>query len=285
MTTLEPSSSLSTSTTPVDVPSDANAECVGPLAENAGKVSACAGCPNQQACSSGAFSSPEAKAKAQEETQRLQESLHNVSHVILVLSGKGGVGKSTVAAQLAHTLASQGYAVGLLDVDLCGPSAPRMILGDQHRMAQVTQSASGGWIPVYSPAHPNLACMSISFLLQDHDSAVVWRGEVVLGTRQCNRFYFVTILDYSYLDVFTYAGPRKNGLIQQFLTQVDWTGETEGLDYLIVDTPPGTSDEHISTVQYLQKAGPSVVSGAILVTTPEEVSMADGKCQVGVCTS
>jgi Mrp family chromosome partitioning ATPase len=71
-------------------------------------------------------------------------------------------------------------------------------------------------------------------------------------------------------------GPRKNGLIQQFLTQVDWTGETEGLDYLIIDTPPGTSDEHISTVQYLQKAGPSTVSGAILVTTPEEVSMADG---------
>jgi Mrp family chromosome partitioning ATPase len=74
-----------------------------------------------------------------------------------------------------------------------------------------------------------------------------------------------------------FVGPRKNGLIQQFLTQVDWTGETDGLDYLIVDTPPGTSDEHISTVQYLQKAGPSTITGAILVTTPEEVSMADGE--------
>jgi Mrp family chromosome partitioning ATPase len=157
-------------------PSDANAECVGPSASDAGKASACEGCPNQKACSSGAFNSPEAVAKAQEEAQKLKASLHNVSHTILVLSGKGGVGKSTVASQLAHTLATQGYAVGLLDVDLCGPSAPRMVLGENHKNAQITQSASGGWIPVYNPDHPNLACMSISFLLQDHDSAVVWRG-------------------------------------------------------------------------------------------------------------
>lgn len=161
----------------VDAPNNANAECVGPSSEEAGKSSACEGCPNQQACSSGAFNSPEAQAKAHEETQRLQTSFHNVSHTILVLSGKGGVGKSTVASQLALTLAVQGYAVGLLDVDLCGPSAPRMVLGDNHRNAQITQSASGAWIPVYNPDHPNLACMSISFLLQDHDSAVVWRGK------------------------------------------------------------------------------------------------------------
>jgi Mrp family chromosome partitioning ATPase len=175
-------------TTSVDAPSNANAECVGPTATDAGKASACAGCPNQQACSSGAFSSPEAKVRAQEETQRLQESLQNVSHTILVLSGKGGVGKSTVAAQLAHTLATQGYAVGLLDVDLCGPSAPRMVLGDRHKTAQITQSANGTWIPVYNPDHPNLACMSISFLLQDHDSAVVWRG------RFKKKIFFVCML-------------------------------------------------------------------------------------------
>lgn len=70
-------------------------------------------------------------------------------------------------------------------------------------------------------------------------------------------------------------------MIQQFLTEVDWTGDTDGLDYLIVDTPPGTSDEHISTVQYLQKAG--AVSGAVLVTTPEEVSMADVRKELNFC--
>ena len=108
-----------------DPPPNANSECVGPASESAGSNSACQGCPNQAACSSGAFNSPEAKAKAQQEALALKESLSNVSHVILVLSGKGGVGKSTIAAQLCHTLASQGFAVGLLDVDLCGPSAPR----------------------------------------------------------------------------------------------------------------------------------------------------------------
>jgi len=110
-----------------------------------------------------------------------------------------------------------------------------------------------GWIPVYNPDKPNLCCVSISFLLPDEnrDQAVVWRG------------------------------PRKNGLIQQFLTQVDWTGETDGLDYLLVDTPPGTSDEHISTVQYLEKAG--AISGAVLVTTPEEVCMADVRKELNFC--
>ena len=240
----------STEATPADAPSDANAGCVGPTAETAGKSDACAGCPNQQACSSGAFNSPEAKAKAQQQTQALQTALSNVSHVILVLSGKGGVGKSTVSAQLCHTLASQGYAVGLLDVDLCGPSAPRMVMGNSYVNAEVHRSGSGAWTPVYTDS--GIAVMSISFLLQDPNAAVVWRG------------------------------PRKNGMIQQFLTEVDWTGDTDGLDYLIVDTPPGTSDEHISTVQYLQKAKQSGC-GAVLVTTPEEVSMADVRKELNFC--
>lgn len=270
-------------------PANANSECVGPASENAGKSSACEGCPNQNACSSGAFNSPEAIAKAQQESQQLKSSLGNVSHVVLVLSGKGGVGKrprflllvpltvwmcvyvisflllnspalfrgtfffekgkSTIAAQLSHTLASQGFAVGLLDVDLCGPSAPRMVLGDAYATAEVHRSGAGSWTPVY--ASPNLAVMSISFLLENNEAAVVWRG------------------------------PRKNALIQQFLTEVDWEGDTNGLDYLIVDTPPGTSDEHISTVQYLQKAG--AVSGAVVVTTPEEVSLADVRKELNFC--
>jgi Mrp family chromosome partitioning ATPase len=125
-----------------------------------------------------------------------------------------------------------------------------MVLGDQCGQREIHKSGSGAWTPIY--AKSNLAVMSISFMLQDPNQAVVWRG------------------------------PRKNALIQQFLTEVDWTGDTDGLDYLIVDTPPGTSDEHISTVQYLQRA--SAVSGAIVVTTPEEVSLADVRKELNFCT-
>ena len=182
----------------------------------------------------------------------LQNALTNVSHVILVLSGKGGVGKSTVSTQLAQSLSSRGYSVGLLDVDICGPSIPRMcgVVG------QTVHQSQQGWEPVY--ANPNLAVMSISFLLEEGDAAVVWRG------------------------------PRKNGLIKQFLTETDWG--VGGLDYLIIDTPPGTSDEHISIVQYLNDARPmmtngngSGASGAIVVTTPEEVSMADVRKELNFC--
>lgn len=230
-------------------PANANEGCVGPTSEDAGKDSACSGCPNQSACASGAYNSPEAMEKEAAEAKRLQESLSNVSHIVLVLSGKGGVGKSTISAQFCHTLAAKGYAVGLLDVDLCGPSAPRMVLGDDYTNQTIHKSGSGAWTPVYSKN--NIAVMSISFLLPDHNQAVVWRG------------------------------PRKNALIQQFLTETDWAGETNGLDYLIIDTPPGTSDEHISTVQYLQKA--KNVSGAVVVTTPEQVSLADVRKELSFC--
>jgi Mrp family chromosome partitioning ATPase len=232
-------------------PDDANEGCVGPESDTAGQASACEGCPNQSSCSSGEFNSAEAQAQKAAQASALRDgSLRNVSHVLLVLSGKGGVGKSTVASQLAHTLAAQGYAVGLLDVDLCGPSAPRMVLGEAATAATISKSGSGAWTPVYARSS-NLAVVSISFLLQDPNQAVVWRG------------------------------PRKNALIQQFLTEVDWTGDTDGLDYLIVDTPPGTSDEHISTVQYLQQAGS--VAGALVVTTPEEVSLADVRKELNFC--
>ena len=143
--------------------------------------------------------------------------------------------------------------MGLLDVDICGPSIPRMagVIG------QTVHQSAQGWQPVY--ANPNLAVMSISFLLEEGDAAVVWRG------------------------------PRKNGLIKQFLTETDWGDD--GLDYLIVDTPPGTSDEHISIVQYLNEARPMMInggnksgaSGAIVVTTPEEMSMADVRKELNFC--
>ncbi|KAF4092543.1 hypothetical protein AMELA_G00022180 [Ameiurus melas] len=218
-----------------DIPNDAPQHCPGTSSEQAGKSSACEGCPNQAICSSGA---PKAPDPAVEE---IKLKMSTVKHKIVVLSGKGGVGKSTFSAHLAHALASdESTEVALLDVDICGPSIPR-IMGLEGE--QVHQSGSG-WSPVY--VEDNLAVMSIGFLLSSPDDAVIWRG------------------------------PKKNGMIKQFLRDVDW-GE---LDYLIVDTPPGTSDEHLSVVQYLSGAG---IDGAVLITTPQEVSLQDVRKEIRFC--
>jgi Mrp family chromosome partitioning ATPase len=216
-------------------PQPVNSTCVGPESEMAGKASSCEGCPNQASCSSG-----ETKAAIDNSNVLIQNRMASVKHKILVLSGKGGVGKSTFAAQLAFSLALQGKQVGLLDIDICGPSVPRMLGLVGH---EVHQSASG-WSPVY--VQDNLAVMSVGFMLPSKDDAVIWRG------------------------------PRKNGLIKQFLTDVVWNE----LDYLIVDTPPGTSDEHISIVQYLKACN---VDGAVIVTTPQEVSMSDVRKEINFC--
>jgi Mrp family chromosome partitioning ATPase len=217
-----------------DRPANANEECVGPASEQAGKASACEGCPNQSACASGEG------RKEDPALAEVAERLANVRHKILVLSGKGGVGKSTFSSQLAWTLAHQGYQVGILDIDICGPSVPRM-MGVEH---EEVRKSNFGWSPVY--ATENLAVMSVAFLLGDRNAAIIWRG------------------------------PRKNGLIKQFLTDVDW-GE---LDFLIVDAPPGTSDEHISIAQYLTKAQ---VDGAVVVTTPQEVALLDVRKEITFC--
>ncbi|XP_078140833.1 cytosolic Fe-S cluster assembly factor nubp1 [Centroberyx gerrardi] len=218
-----------------DVPDNAAEHCPGTKSEQAGKVSACQGCPNQKLCASGATKAPDPAIA------EIAVKLATVKHKILVLSGKGGVGKSTFSAHLAHALASDiTKEVALLDVDICGPSIPR-IMGMEGE--QVHQSGSG-WSPVY--VEDNLAVMSIGFLLSSPDDAVIWRG------------------------------PKKNGMIKQFLRDVDW-GE---LDYLIVDTPPGTSDEHLSIVQYLSSAR---IDGAVIITTPQEVSLQDVRKEIRFC--
>jgi len=170
--------------------------------------------------------------------------LSGVKHVVVVLSGKGGVGKSTVAAQVALCLAAMGKKTGLLDVDLCGPSAVR-VLGLEGK--EVMQS-SQGWVPVYADASQNLAVLSLAFLLKSSEDAVVWRG------------------------------PKKNSMIKQFLQDVLW-GE---LDYLIIDTPPGTSDEQISTIEYLKSSGANL-EGGLIVTTPQAVSVADVRKEISFC--
>jgi Mrp family chromosome partitioning ATPase len=232
-----------------EVPDNANAGCVGPSSTSAGKASSCAGCPNQAACASGAAAAPDPSLA------QVAESLREVKHIILVLSGKGGVGKSTVSAQLAFALAAQDKQVGLLDVDICGPSIPRM-LGLQGQ--EVHQSASG-WSPVY--VDDNLGVMSIGFMLPKQVCYISFHF-----TQDVDLFFSHEKRDYLLLkpkdDAVIWRGPRKNGLIKQFLTDVEWGP----LDYLIIDTPPGTSDEHISIVQYLKQAP---LTGAVVVTTPQ----------------
>ncbi|MDD3311391.1 Mrp/NBP35 family ATP-binding protein [Pseudodesulfovibrio sp.] len=189
-------------------------------------MSDCSGCSSAGpdggcASATGCDQNPDAK---------LKKTLGRIKHKIVVMSGKGGVGKSTVAANLAVALSLAGKKVGLLDVDVHGPSIPRLLAlkGQQPHMG----------VDVMEPVSwsKNLSVMSLGFLLQDDRQAVIWRG------------------------------PVKIGLIKQFVEDVMW-GD---LDYLIVDCPPGTGDEPLSTLQTL---GPTAM--AVIVTTPQGVAIDD----------
>jgi Mrp family chromosome partitioning ATPase/predicted Fe-Mo cluster-binding NifX family protein len=153
------------------------------------------------------------------EDDAVKRSMSRIRYKLLVLSGKGGVGKSTVAANLAMSLASSGKKVGLLDVDIHGPSIPKMMGLESAQPA----AGDGAIRPVM--AGPNLSVMSMGFLLQNATDAVVWRG------------------------------PIKAGLIRQFLSEVAW-GD---LDVLVVDCPPGTGDEPLSVAQMLGAGTAAVV--------------------------
>ncbi|KAL7061113.1 hypothetical protein AAHC03_09089 [Spirometra sp. Aus1] len=176
----------------------------------------------------------------------MENGIGAVKSVFVVISGKGGVGKSTVACQLAIGLSQKNLRVGLLDVDLCGPSIPR-ILGLEH--AQVDQCPTG-WLPIVADtATKNLLVMSIGFLLPDKNSAVVWRG------------------------------PKKTSMIDQFLGSVCWGS----LDALIIDTPPGTSDEHLAVVEKVREFAQDRLKGCIVVTTPQRVALCDVRRQLSFC--
>ena len=159
--------------------------------------------------------------------------LSKVKNIIAVVSGKGGVGKSTVAANLALALSKEGAKVGLMDADIYGPSVPIMfgLRGQRPFMTNVD-----GRDMIVPMEKYGIKIMSIG-LLVDEKSAVVWRG------------------------------PMASSAIKQFVTDVLW----EELDYLIIDMPPGTGDIHLTLVQTVP------VTGAIIVTTPQEVAVADAK--------
>jgi len=182
---------------------------------------------------------PDESSEDFRDRQALLRRMCKVKHKVLVLSGKGGVGKSTVAVNMAVSLANAGKKVGLLDVDIHGPSVPKL-LGLENR-----RPAFDGETEIIPLNFDNkLKVMSIAFFLPSADEAVIWRG------------------------------PLKMSLIRQFLRDVEW-GE---LDYLIIDSPPGTGDEPLSVVQLIEDA-----TGAVIVTTPQEVALADVRKSIGFC--
>lgn len=163
--------------------------------------------------------SAESLLSAKPEEPKIVTNLRGIKKKIMVMSGKGGVGKSTVAANLAAFLAQRGYNVGLLDGDIHGPTIPKMFgIGDFK-----PEVDEAGLIPV--SVSPNLKVMSIGFFLDDKDTPVIWRG------------------------------PAKMGAIKQFLEQVSW-GK---LDFLIIDLPPGTGDEPLSIAQLIPDCDGAVV--------------------------
>lgn len=169
--------------------------------------------------------------------RRLQARLCRINHKIVVLSGKGGVGKSTVAVNLAMALSLSGLRVGLLDVDIHGPSVPTML-----GLENATLKGNPG--ELFPVELGSMKIMSLGFLLQNPDDAIIWRG------------------------------PMKMGVIKQFLTDVNW-GD---LDYLIVDAPPGTGDEPLSLCQLIQP-----LDGAVIVTTPQKVAAVDVRKSISFC--
>jgi len=167
-----------------------------------------------------------------EEDKRISETLNKIKNRVLVFSGKGGVGKSTVAVNLALSLSERNLKVGLMDVDIHGPNLPKMLNVEKGRLESTDDNKI---LPIMITK--NLSLVSMASLLQNRDTPVIWRG------------------------------PLKMKLIQQFIGDVVW----EELDWLICDSPPGTGDEPLSVAQLIP------ATGAIIVTTPQEISLLDSR--------
>ena len=168
----------------------------------------------------------------------IRRALDRIRIKLLIMSGKGGVGKSTVAVNLAMALHRKGFSVGLLDVDLHGPSVPGL-LGIKDRITEIHEDRTIEPI-MY---REGFEVVSLESLLRDKDTSVIWRG------------------------------PLKTNMIRQFISDVPW-GE---LDVLVVDAPPGTGDEPLTVAQTVPEAA------AVIVTTPQEISLADVRKSVRFC--
>ncbi len=170
------------------------------------------------------------------QTERIDRRMADISRKIVVMSGKGGVGKTTVAVNLAFALSEMGKKVGILDCDIHGPNVAKML---GVRDAELYSPDGKTMIPV--EAKNGIKVMSLAFALPDPDDAIIWRGAM------------------------------KMGVIRQFLGDTEWGT----LDYLIIDTPPGTGDEQLTVVQSIKD-----ITGAIIVTTPQSVAILDSRRSV-----
>jgi Mrp family chromosome partitioning ATPase len=170
-----------------------------------------------------------------------KKPLYPVRHTIMVMSGKGGVGKSTVSANLAVSLSMEGYRTGILDGDIHGPNIPK-VLGVTGQY--LTGDKKGNIKPVEGPAGVKL--VSVGNLLKNQDQPVIWRG------------------------------PMKHSIMQHFIYDVAW-GE---LDFLIVDLPPGTGDEPLSIAQLVRQAHAGSGPHALVVTTPQDIALLDSRKSV-----
>jgi len=186
----------------------------------------CKSCDQKESCDN-----PEKKVENNLD-KKLKENMSKIKHKILVLSNKGGVGKSSVAINLACSLSEKGFKVGILDADLHGPSVAKMLGFEGERL----QGNSEGIIPM--SVSPNLVAVSMASLIETSDMPLIWRG------------------------------PLKMMALKQFLGEVEWGN----LDYLVIDSPPGTGDEPLSICQLIPE-----LEGGIIVTTPQEVALNDSR--------
>ena len=180
---------------------------------------------------------PDPKKAEEQKEAAVRASLHKIKQKIIVMSGKGGVGKTSTAVNLSLALADAGHQVGIMDVDLHGPDVPRMLgldgmpqLGPNQKLRPMAYSE-------------NLSAISIESFIPSKDDAIIWRG------------------------------PMKFAAIRQFIGDVDW-GE---LDFLVIDSPPGTGDEPLTVAQIVSDAR------AVIVTTPQEVALADVRKSINFC--
>ena len=177
------------------------------------------------------------KKKKHLQEHEIKERLNRITNKILVMSGKGGVGKTSTSVNLSIALADKGYNVGIIDVDLHGPDVPRML--GLEGTPQVNENKKLNPIS-YSET---LKAISIESFTPNKDDAIIWRG------------------------------PLKFSAIKQFIGDIDWGN----LDFLIIDAPPGTGDEPLTVAQTISDAK------AIIVTTPQEVALADVRKSINFC--